>query len=488
MREFFDKIVNSRGGTLLDKYYNSPFYAGTVGVVCILCHTLNIPVVGALLLMLLIVPSLVLCKNSFVLLPIMLMGGFVISYETKPTTGYYNTPLRISALCIAAVVILAALVFNFVYYGKWRKIFKRAYLSVSMAIITGALLVSGFNAPWFSVSGVGMTFAIALTMFLPYSFLLNCGDYRGRKTVEYFVWVMIVASIVIAAAVLKQYALYGFDTANMEKGYLEFGYAVSNSAAAIVLLAIPLTFYMVYTYKHGYLFFIAIAVQLLTIYFTMSRSSLLVAVPGILIVAIALCFKKKTGRLGYYIAFGVVAACVIGVLIKFGPSIIGKVSALFAGNVTLSGRTTIWKRGFEVWTEYPIFGVGVWYLPQVNIGHHYHSYHCTPLTYLFCYGVVGLAAYIYHRYKTVRLAFSTKLTAERVFIMLTISALLINSLLDIYMTEPLHLMYYSVMLALIEFDVRKVKAENEAAKNVSQSDPTSDRDETQIIDGTVGGS
>lgn len=463
MKKYFDKIVSSRAGALLDKYYNSPFYAGTVGAICILCHTLNIPVVGALLLTLLVVPSLILCKNSFVLVPIMLMGGFVISYETKPNNGYYNTPLRISALCIFAVIILAAIVFHFVYYGKWRLIFKRAYLSVSMAIVSGTILVSGFNTPWFSFTGVAMALAIAITLFLPYTFLLNCGEYEGRKTVEYFIWTMIVASLVIAAAVLKQYALHGFKVGEDTKNFLEFGYAISNSAAAIVLLAIPLTFYMVYVYKHGYLFFIAIAVQLLTIVFTYSRSSLIVAIPGIIIVSIVLCFKKKTGRLGYFIAFGIAVACALAVMIVLRQSIISKLSSLFTGNTTLSGRTTIWKSGFKAWTDYPIFGVGVWYLPQVNIGHHYHSYHCTPFTYLFCYGIVGLAAYIYHRYKTVRMAFSAKLTPERVFIMLTVLALLINSLLDIYMTEPLHLMYYSVMLALIECDVRKTKSESEIA-------------------------
>ena len=40
--------------------------------------------------------------------------------------------------------------------------------------------------------------------------------------------------------------------------------------------------------------------ELVTVYLTYSRASLLVALPGTVIVATALCFKKKTGRIAVY--------------------------------------------------------------------------------------------------------------------------------------------------------------------------------------------
>ena len=125
------------------------------------------------------------------------------------------------------------------------------------------------------------------------------------------------------------------------------------------------------------------------------------------------------------------------------------------GNVTGSGRTVLWKDGFEAWKSYPIAGVGFWYLRTT--GHWYFSFHCTPLTYLYCAGVLGLLAYLYHRFMTVRAVFGAKLTKERVFVALTMLAMLCNALLDIAMTSATHLMYYSVMLALIDLDLNFVK-------------------------------
>ncbi len=54
------------------------------------------------------------------------------------------------------------------------------------------------------------------------------------------------------------------------------------------------------------------------------------------------------------------------------------------------------------------------------------------------------------------------------FVALTVLAMLLNALLDIAMTSPTHLLYYGVMLALIECDVKKTKAD--AAVSASADD------------------
>ncbi|MDE7107316.1 MAG: hypothetical protein K2O39_03250, partial [Clostridiales bacterium] len=147
MREKFDKIVNSRFGKVADKLCNSVWYIVAYGVVCILAHTFDIPVVGVVFLTALLVPALLFCKNSFVLTPFLTMCMFVMSEETKPQSGYYGKPLYIVVLCIALVIILTAFVFNLVYYKKWRSMFKRGYLTISLALVSGFLVVGGLGAP-----------------------------------------------------------------------------------------------------------------------------------------------------------------------------------------------------------------------------------------------------------------------------------------------------------------------------------------------------
>lgn len=459
MREKFDKLVGSRFGVAVDKFINMPWYSVAIGAVCVLSHFTDLPVLGAALLALLLVFSLLFCKNSFTLVPFLLMCAFVMSRNTQPDTGYYNTPLRISVLCISLAVVLAALVFNVIYYGKWKKIFKKSYLTLSLAFVSGALVVGGVGTEWYTLSGMGMSLAIAVTMYLPYALLVNCGEYNGRKSVEYFAFAVIVAAFVIGADFLRQYVINDLGIHSdrwLIKECLKLGFVGPNTGSAIVTIAIPLTFYLVYVYRHGYLFVPLIALELLIITAAISRASFVIAAPGTFIVAVALCFKKKEGRLGYWIAFGLACVAVLAIALVFRHAIAGVVKELFSGDFTGSGRTTLWKRGFEAWKSAPVFGAGLWFL-RLD-GNWFYSFHCTPLTYLYCAGVVGLIAYGYHRYRTVRLVFSAKLTVERVFIALTVLAMLFNALLDIAMTSPTHLLYYAAMLALIECDVKKVKS------------------------------
>lgn len=457
MKEKLRKIIESNIGMRIDSFCNSVWYIVAIGVVCVLSHTFDIPIVGAALLTLLLVPALLFCKNSFVLAPFLMMCSFVMSEDTMPQSGYYNNAAYISILCILLVLIVAALVINLIYYNKWKFIFKRAYLTISLCLITVLLVMGGIGAPSFTGEGVGMALAIAVTMFLPYSMLINCGEYNGRKSVEYFAWALITASAVIFAAVIEQYIKYDLTLSYHPKEYIVFGYAISNTGAAFVVIALPMTFYMVYVYKHGYAFLVAIAMEIITILLTLSKTSIVVALPGTAIIAIALCFTKKTGRLGYWIVFGMITVAVLAIVIAYRNVIINSIPSLFSGNTADNGRFDLWKTGYNGWKNYPILGLGIWYLRTVEC--RFFSFHNTVLTYLFCTGVFGLIGYLYHRYKTVRLVFAAKLTSERTFLALSILLMLFNAFFDIAMTMPQHLLYYGIMLALIECDVRKVKDE-----------------------------
>lgn len=472
MQNWADKLTESRFSRKADKFCNSVWYIFATGFVCAFCHCLNIPVVGAGLLTMLLLPAFLFCKNMFVLIPFMTMCSFVLSKDTLPDTGYFNNALSIMFLCIFGVINLAAIIFNIVYYERYKTLFKRAYLSLSFCILTVALLLGGVGAPSWSLTGLGMSIVIGVSMFLSYSLILNCGIYEGKKSITYFGICLITAAIVLIVEFFQLYVINGFSTdIATVKTFLLLGCVGPNTGAAIILLSIPITFYFVYEYKHGYLFLFLIIIELLGVAMTYSRASAVVAIPGTLIVATVLCFKKKIGKKQYLIAYFVAVFAAIILIVIFRNKLYDLILMLFSGNSTGSGRTTLWELGFDAWKGYPIAGLGLWYL-RIS-GRFYYSFHCTPLTYLFCFGIIGLAAYIFHRYKTVRLLFSTKLTSERVFVALTVFAMLCNALLDIAMTAATHLIYYGIMLALIELDVNNVqKTSCICDSNVNKRDET----------------
>ena len=493
MKEKIDRIVNSRFGVEADKFYNSVWYVIAVGAICCIAHIAHIPAVGVVFLTLLLLPALLVCKNSFVLLPPLFMFGMIMGNAKDASDGYANSPAKLAVLSTAEIAVSAvflsllglALVFNVLYYGKYKLLFKRAYLTISLAIMSGALIMGGIGAPTFDWHGTLAAVRLGIITFVPYALLVNSGEYKGKKTVEYFAQMMIVTAVAMFFIVLVLF--FGNDFIIGDTNLYRFGMFGPNTGSAVVVIALPVTFYYVYSHKYGYLFMGLVVVELLTIFLCFSRASLLIAVPGTIIVALALCFVKKDGRLAYWITVGVLALALIVVALVLRRTLFDTITGIKKSGD--SGRFEIWRDGFMAWKSRPILGVGLYYL-LVTDKLAFYSFHCTPLTYLYCAGIIGLAAYVYHRYTTVRLVFSAKLTAERVFVALSVLAMLLNALLDVAMTKALHLTMYATMLALIECDVRKMKeqaqqADSAAAEQIASPAERSEECALTDADGTV---
>lgn len=466
--------TESRFGKAANAFCRSVWYPVAVCAVCCFAHSLDLAIVGAMLIAVLLAAALVFCDNSFVLIPPVVTAYFLFSAATVPLVSYLRSPVRIVGLCFAAVVAIAAFAFHIVYYGHWKRLFKRAYCTISMAILTVLLAMGGIGSPTVSWWGVGKAVAIGASMFFPYSVLVNCGKYEGETTMRYFAVTFIAAGAVIAASFLRQMAANGFDMRLQSvKTYLSSGFIGPNTGSAILVLAVPMTFYLIYKLRYGGWLLFLVAAELVVLLAARSRATLAVALPGTLIVSIWLCFQKKTGRLGYRIGCGIFWAVCLAVCLIFRKPLWQQVLIMFKDNTTGSGRTLIWEIGFDAWKKYPVFGAGCWFLR--SLGYKYFSFHCTPLTYLFCAGIVGLGAYVYHRYKTVRMTFSAKLTAERVFTALTVLAVIVNALLDTGMTYPMNLLYYSVLLALLECDVLYTKKRGAPPPTESSATETTEK-------------
>lgn len=455
MREKIDKIINSKFGNCVERFFGSVLYILLVGVVSIICHAFDLVMVGTFLWAVLLIFLFIFCKNMFALTPFACMITFIISQNTIVHYGYFNTTSRMFALIVEFVLVFSSLVFNFTYYKRWKLLFKKAYLTVSLCFVTAVLLIGGLGAESYSVSGVLIGIGIAASMFLPYSLFINCGVYEGTKTVRYFAWTTVIATVVIGAAVLQVYRFITPDFFEYPKKYLQFGYAGPNTGAAFVVIALPMTFYLIYSYRHGYLLLPFAFLEVILVVALFSRASLVVIIPLLLVLIIVVGIMRKTLRWAYCVVSGLIAVAAIIVITVKWSFVYDSFAKLSTFNGFDGGRFDLWKLGFEGWKNTPIFGAGIRYM--LNNGSAYYSFHNTPLTYLFCCGIAGLAAYLYHRYKTVRLVFTNKPTVERVFVAISILGMLINALLDIGMTYPQLLLYYAVMLAIIEHDVRYTK-------------------------------
>jgi O-antigen ligase len=121
---------------------------------------------------------------------------------------------------------------------------------------------------------------------------------------------------------------------------------------------------------------------------------------------------------------------------------------------TLDQRYSGWVDGLTNFIEHPPLGVGFFHFDgykfnNFSTGFVPPRYHNTIIQFLASTGFLGLIAYGFHRYQTIRITFK-KPTLEKTFIFLSISALLLASLVDNNFFNLGPGLNYCVALACIE--------------------------------------
>jgi hypothetical protein len=121
-----------------------------------------------------------------------------------------------------------------------------------------------------------------------------------------------------------------------------------------------------------------------------------------------------------------------------------------------NGRFEIWKTGIDQFLAHPIFGAGFYdngitaeEILEWNLQIYPNLYHNTVIQMLGAAGIVGLAAYLWHRFCTVKLAL-TRPTLEKTMLALGILALVLFGMLDVLFFITYPLLYYALMLAFME--------------------------------------
>ena len=124
----------------------------------------------------------------------------------------------------------------------------------------------------------------------------------------------------------------------------------------------------------------------------------------------------------------------------------------------LNNRDIVYREGWNKFLQSPILGTGFYctgYKPDAwSTLESFHNiipprWHNTVLQILVCCGLVGIAAYLFHRLQTVKL-FLRRATKENMFIACSILALLISSMFDCHFFNIGPVLIYSMALSFAE--------------------------------------
>lgn len=437
----------------LSSFFDSYYYPCLVALTVFICHTFSFEFVGILLLFASAAVAVMVCDDLRVIISPILFVTYIVSYKSFLDGSLGSTTFLvvvIASLCLFFVSTFA----HFFINKKLERIkeLPKSRLFWGIIAISVAFLLNGFFN-FSNYTAINAYFALLLVFFLAFMFFLFYAGSNARKdTLEYLLFVFYVASILLMCELGILYARdASFVDGKIIKESLILGWGVWNNVGGMLTIFLPVHFYYASTKKHGYIFYGTAILTYAFIALTLSRSSLLFASIISLACVTIICIKGKNIKINRIITLCVAGVGIVGIILLWD-----KISVLLSSYLNQgfgdNGRFDLYKHGIENFLSHPIFGGGFNSCAEDYFGHGIepNRYHNTFIELIATCGIVGIGAYIFHRYQTIKLFIEKRTDYTIWFSSLCVLALLLTSLLDNHIFNLYPTMYYAFTLCAIE--------------------------------------
>ena len=439
-------------------FYNGVYYPIFVALNVFIGHTFSIEAFSIILFIATLVPAFFVCDDLRFFISPLLTVTFVFSYKTFKS-GWLSEPSFAILVVISAIAIIGSLIAHFVIKKRFSDI--KSLVSSKLfwgfvAICVAFLLNGFFNFDEYKTINITFALLLCASFFIIY-IIFTLGLKKSEGRLEYIVFVLYVASVVLLAemAVLLLRDATFYPDGSIIKESLIVGWGAWNNMGCMLAMLLPIHFYYASVKKHGYIFYGTALLTYLAIVFTLSRSSLIVASIISAVCVVIICIKGQNVKINRIITGALLVVALIGVIVLWDKitTLLGSYLRQGLGD---NGRFNLYKQGFESFLSHPIFGRGFGNTPEDGFGHGIepNRYHNTIIQLLGTCGLVGLIAYAFHRYQTVKLLIS-KRSLISLFLGLVIAVLLMTSLLDNHIFNMYPAFYYTVILRAIEISSDK---------------------------------
>ncbi len=462
-----EKLTKNKFAFGVAAFFNSRLFPIAFGGAMFLIHALAIDVVGFCLAAVLFVAVSLFCDDTRPQLAICFMTGMCVSTDNSTAygggTGYYSDPFVIGTIIAAASVIVAAMAARLVIFKEYKNIAKKRILFPGLIAFAVVCLTAGLFSQFMDVTSFavgGLTAGVILGLYVYFSASL------GERTdnVDYLMRLCVMTMMLVAAMVGWMYLTRfrpGMSLDNDWKSNFVLGALVSNSAGEMMVMMLPAAFYLAAKEKRGWIYLLLTAVTAVAIYFTLSRAALLVGIPVFVAGVAYVLVRGKTNRRSNLVATCCIVVCgFVVVLVSFKGNF-GDLFEFFASvGFSDRGRFRIWEQMMELFASSPVFGVGfsaLFQLGNYGINVFHNLAHNTIVQMIGSCGIVGIAAYVFHRAQTVILFFKRRSEA-RSFVGIMILCFLAMALLDQIFFFPNFTVIYASMLVIAEKDYEGASA------------------------------
>ena len=424
-----------------------------------------------------IVLATLFCDDLLSLFPIPCCGYMTFSKSNNPLSKEQSsiflkqssiTHMIIIGITIS-IFVITRIIFDIIKHKERRTRPKLlfGFIILGLTYILGGLFTNSYSTKT-ALFGLIQILTLSFTYFCFYFTV----DWR-RVNKNYFPILFTLIGFLMVTEVFNMLLISNFfnTTGSFNRGNLYTGWGIYNNVAGICIFTIPAPFYFACTKKNGWIYSLLGTLFLVFTILTQSRNGILMGTITYGICALFTLIKtKKTERIKHLITFFALLITAITILFMFKETIINLFFGVYKAGTNDSGRFNIYKHGLEQYIESPILGKGFYECEAFRWGIPYKEgsflpprYHNTYVQILASCGTIGIIAYLFHRFETIKLFYKSKDTANQL-IGITLIGFILIGLLDCHFHNFGPGFLYSALLLLSE----KIYNNNETKKAISK--------------------
>lgn len=453
----------------LDAFLRTPGYVVMIACLAALSAIFELELAVYTLYILIGVFICVLGTDLLPLMPIVICCYIAPSVGNNPGRNensiFYPHSGGVYLMVIAAVFagcLLWRLISDREFGGKKFWTAKRS-LTSGMVLLGAAYLVSGIGMEKYAEFAVrNLVFALVQFASIIVMYFLFTGTVKWEKVPkDYFVWIGLGVGFAVLAQLGENYLsgrIFMEGSNTIDRELMATGWGMHNNIGGLMAMMMPFPFYLAYRRKHSWVYTGLATVLMLGIIASCSRTSMLVGALEFVIGSVML-LRHKDKRVPVLVVYGA-AAVTVAVFAVVSMEKLLDVFALFLEEINaVSKRDLLFINGMKQFSEYPLLGGTFfpqgefvpwdWSELEAFTSFFPPRWHNTLVQIAASCGIVGLAAYGFHRFQTLKLLLKERST-EKLFIGLFVGALLVASLLDCHFFNVGPVLMYSMALAFAE--------------------------------------
>jgi len=449
----------------LDEFLRTPSYIVLLGFLSVFSVMRSLELITYTIFILIGIFVVLLGSDLLPLVPLVVLSYISPSIENNPGlngNSVFSGVRGIYLLSIAGIFALCLLIRLFTDPQIGRNAFlktRRNLLSGMLLLGAGYVLAGAFSGYYTANGWRNLLFGLIQFAAVAFFYILFTGGVRWENAPrEYLAWSGICAGLVLLAQLCHIYQVnHVIVGGKILRDRIYSGWGTYNNIGSMLTMFIPFAFQLACRKKHSWVFQLIGLMLLVGVVMTCSRGSLLVAVPTYGASCVLMLRRAPRGRT-FRLVYGVLLLAAVFAAFLFRNELLTLFRSVLDRGLDPGGREITYWEGLKQYFRFPLFGGG--FFPVDYSPYDFSSvagfsaffpprWHNTVIQLLASCGTVGLLAYGYHRYQTVKLLLKAP-TTEKLYIAISILTLLATSMLDCHFFNVGPTLFYSMALAFGE--------------------------------------